>query len=477
MGGMAISEGLYLDKIVPRILNTGRSRILTVAIAATAATAVADWKMGSLSLASAYIFPMLLAATVLSPRSIVAFAFACAFLRCCFDDSQSALQYAVHFSGSALSYIISGLFVVAVVRNREMALRHVTQITREQRLRNDAQERLKNLVESSPAAILTLNQEGIVIASNHAADGLLGIGNGQTLTGRSIKPFMPVLSEALRLGIGREPFRAATQTQGRRKNGEIFLADLWFSTYFAGDGTHLAAIVVDSSEEMRNREELNMQQLTRNSRLMVAAVLHEIRNLCGAISVVYSNLKERSEPCRVEDIRGLETLVTALGHVASVESYDRGQQPADEVALQQVLDDLRIIIEPAWQEIGGSVSWNMPESGLRVLANRYSLMQVFMNLAQNSHRAVQSGAAPSLSIAVVRQAGRVCVSFRDTGPGIKDTKHLFQPFQQGAQNVGLGLFISRAILRSFGGELRYEPVDRGCCFVVDLPVGAGKANV
>ena len=62
---------------------------------------------------------------------------------------------------------------------------------------------------------------------------------------------------------------------------------------------------------------------------------------------------------------------------------------------------------------------------------------------------------------------RVC----DTGPGIARTEKLFQPLQKGAEATGLGLFLSRAFMRSFGGDLRYEPDAPGCCFVIELAIG------
>ena len=37
---------------------------------------------------------------------------------------------------------------------------------------------------------------------------------------------------------------------------------------------------------------------------------------------------------------------------------------------------------------------------------------------------------------------------------------LFRPFQQQAQATGLGLYLSRAFMRSFRGDLRYEPRTR-----------------
>jgi len=60
------------------------------------------------------------------------------------------------------------------------------------------------------------------------------------------------------------------------------------------------------------------------------------------------------------------------------------------------------------------------------------------------------------------------VRFRDTGPGVAHPEELFQPFQPGAHSVGLGLYITRAILRSHGGGLRYEPPETGSCFAVEL---------
>ena len=60
------------------------------------------------------------------------------------------------------------------------------------------------------------------------------------------------------------------------------------------------------------------------------------------------------------------------------------------------------------------------------------------------------------------------VRVRDTGHGIPNPERLFQPFQEGAEATGLGLYLSRAFVRTFNGDLRYEPEPAGCCFAVDL---------
>jgi C4-dicarboxylate-specific signal transduction histidine kinase len=62
----------------------------------------------------------------------------------------------------------------------------------------------------------------------------------------------------------------------------------------------------------------------------------------------------------------------------------------------------------------------------------------------------------------------VVVRFEDTGTGIANPENLFRPFQRDAQATGLGLYVSLALVKSFGGDLVYEPRERGCCFVVAL---------
>ena len=62
------------------------------------------------------------------------------------------------------------------------------------------------------------------------------------------------------------------------------------------------------------------------------------------------------------------------------------------------------------------------------------------------------------------------IRFEDTGIGVASPENLFRPFQRGAKSSGLGLYVSRAIMRSFGGDLAHEPGPEGCCFAVILPL-------
>lgn len=416
--------------------------------------ATADWSVGNrASLGVLYILPMMLGARFLPPWQTMALALVCSSLRSWFDIAGSPpVEMLLRFIFATLTYAGSGLFVTALIRSR------------------DLEEQLKVLVESSPAAILTTDGAGRVLAANRAADSLFLIAKNETLTGRKIPDYVPLLGDALTLAGRQEHFRTAAQCQGRKENGEIFLAQVWFSSYPTPEGTRLAAIVVDSSEEMRDREEQGLRQLMIGNRITAAAVSHEVRNLCGAISVLCSNIRAKHAIAQDDDFQGLGTLVQGLERIASWQLQSNAHNNLEEIALQEVMDDLRIVIEPDWRDMNGKITWSVPSKMPMVLAERHGLLQAFLNLAQNSHRAVQDGPVRELLIIVSVEGRMTNIRFQDTGPGVPDAARLFAPFQPGADGTGLGLYVSRAVIRSYGGELRYEPHAGGACFRIEIPV-------
>jgi C4-dicarboxylate-specific signal transduction histidine kinase len=189
-------------------------------------------------------------------------------------------------------------------------------------------------------------------------------------------------------------------------------------------------------------------------------------------------LREKHSLPQDEEFQALESLVQGLEKVASIGLRPTATPPGEteedlqEFPLQPVLDDLRIVIDTDWREIDGAVYWSLPEVTPRILAERHGLLQAFLNLAQNSHRAVSEGPVRELHISVEADDRRAIVRFRDFGPGIAAPQHLFEPFQPGADGTGLGLYVSRAVVRGFGGDLRFEPQVHGSCFVVELQVVA-----
>jgi two-component system sensor kinase FixL len=457
------------------LLRIGRLRILLAVAVTIIVIAFADWAIGnSVSLGVLYILPMMLAGIVLGRTETIALGVFCALLRARFDVPSTQAEVALRFVFASLSYSASGLFVIALVRNRRLVSEHLARIQEEQKLRREAEEERRLLVASSPAAILTLDARAVVLAANHAATSMFALPETQSLIGTSIADYVPVLADALRLENAPEGFRTEAQCQSYRHDGEIFMAHVWFSSYRAAGETRLAAIVVDASEEMRDREEQGLRQLQTSNRIAAAAVSHELRTLCGAIALTISSLTERPDLAQDADFQGLAHLVRGLGKLADQDLQSRtgDTQEVDEVPLRQVLDHLRILIEPEWREIDATVQWHIPKNLPLVQADEHGLLQAFLNLMQNSHRALQKVEKRQMEVHVTADEARALIRLHDTGPGIAAPERLFQPFQEGADHTGLGLYVSRAMLWSYGGDLRYEPTAAGCCFVIKLQVVA-----
>jgi PAS domain S-box-containing protein len=111
----------------------------------------------------------------------------------------------------------------------------------------ETQERLRALVETSPAAIVTVDERGFIELANQAATQLMAPRDGH-LIGAPIAAFLPELHHALRWEE-KPQFRTSMQCRGHRGNGETFTADIWFSTYREGLNSKLAAIIADVTEE------------------------------------------------------------------------------------------------------------------------------------------------------------------------------------------------------------------------------------
>jgi len=259
------------------------------------------------------------------------------------------------------------------------------------------------------------------------------------------------------------------QARGQRENGEAFLADVFFSTYSTPAGPRLAALLVDTSEHLREREETSLQQLLAGSRVLVAAVSHEVRNVCGAIGMMHENLVRKGSLRGDQDFEALGSLVETLSKIASLElKQSVGALNPGGVDLKEVLTDLRIILQPICEESDIELKWNVSEELPRVQADRHSLFQVLLNLMKNSQRVLETAEKKSIEISVSVRSDAVSIRFTDSGPGIPPGQKIFQPLQKGADQTGLGLYLSRAFMRSFRGDLRHDPQQPGCSFILEL---------
>ena len=459
-----------------------RTRLLVLfqAAALIAAIALLDWKVSdAVPLGWLYLVPMALGATVLPRLLLGLMACLCTGLAECFDGYvwnwvsgvPREVLYFSAFGGAAF-------FVHGVVRGRQAAAQHLRALEEEMAARQDAEEQLRVLVANSPVAVFTADAAGVVLLANEAADRLFGLAQG-ALAGQSFAPFLPLLLELPTLrapATGAPVFHTAMQCRGHRAGGEIFQADVWFSTYGTSTGPRLAVFVADTSEDLRDREEASLHQLLTGSRILVGAVSHEVRNVCAAIAVVHENLRRSGALAGSKDFEALGTLVLALERIASVELREAANQRAA-VDLHSLLEEVQIVVAPSLREEEIALHWEIPRRLPAVWADRQSLLQVLLNLIKNSQHALEDrspasvpGRERAITLRVASDGARISIAVSDTGPGVPHPEFLFKPFQQQARASGLGLYLSRALMRSFSGDLHHQPAlpGDGATFLVEL---------
>jgi PAS domain S-box-containing protein len=441
--------------------------LLTAALMIGVIAVIDSHTTAEIPLGFLYLAPMLVVGASLTRWEIAVTASICAWLAEAYDAfpwgpntglPRDLLYFAAFFS--------MGLFMHEVTRSRKLTARHMRQLETEMTARRDAEEQLKVLVDSSPAAILTTSSSGCVLLANDAADRLFGLERGK-LPGRPIREFLPSLINVPALDSSRQAFRTAMQCRGRKADGEVFQADVWFSTYRTSAGPRLAAMVLDTSEDLRFHEESSFHQMLASSRIMMAAVSHEIRNVCGAIALVHENLLRSRKLTENKDFETLGTLILALERIAAMDLRQSASQAA-RVEVPSLLDELRIVIESSLRDQGITSRWEIENDLPQVWADRQSLMQVFLNLTKNSERAMEDKERKELTVVARSEGLGVAIRFRDTGGGVAHPERLFHPFQTEAHSTGLGLYLSRAFMRSFKGDLHYEPETGGSTFVVQL---------
>lgn len=204
---------------------------------------------------------------------------------------------------------------------------------------------------------------------------------------------------------------------------------------------------------------------------LIAGVAHEVNNPLMAISAITQQRLEDND-LREDDRQDLMQILRQSRRAGKLLSgllrFARsGSEPRAETAnigkvLSEAIDLVSYQFGVAEITLNAGIDPKLP----RVYGDPARLEQVFVNLLSNAIHAVRQVAPPrTIAIASGVDADGVWLTLSDNGPGIPTTLHrrLFRPFvtTKGRQGTGLGLYISRQILRDAGGEIEADEAPEG----------------
>ena len=213
---------------------------------------------------------------------------------------------------------------------------------------------------------------------------------------------------------------------------------------------------------------------------LLAGIVHELYNpLTTILSFSELLLKEgkAADPARLEKIHSeAERSVRIIQNLLRLARADDGDPE-----LIDINDSIRRTVELAQYQIRLhriDLDLKLSSKSAKVSAHAGELTQVVLNLVTNAIQAisdVRSSGSIQITSAVIRD--RVRVSVIDDGPGIADSDlhRVFEPFFTTKETgTGLGLSLSRNIIREMGGEMRVSsPKSCGTTFTIELPAVTG----
>ena len=218
----------------------------------------------------------------------------------------------------------------------------------------------------------------------------------------------------------------------------------------------------------------------------LTTISHELRTPLNAIAG-YADLLSLSlyGPVTDAQVDALDRIKRSQRHLLSLiddmlnfAKIDAGhlQVPLGEVDVGKACQDVEALVEPQLRAKGLRHVIESRE-GLIAWANEERLRQVLVNLVGNAIKFTPGGG--TISVRGREDGKRVLIEVHDTGIGIPAEKieRIFEPFVQldrsltsGQEGAGLGLAISRELVRLMKGELTVvSSAGRGSVFTVSLP--------
>jgi signal transduction histidine kinase/CheY-like chemotaxis protein len=266
----------------------------------------------------------------------------------------------------------------------------------------------------------------------------------------------------------------------------------------------VAMIVATLMEQIKESEQQALksgaaarQALTENQNL-ISRMSHEIRTPLAAIRN-HAGQAIATQIDRADHFR-YGAILSASQHALDVVNdlldpqRPKGQLAQirlEPVAVREMTKILYQIMAPQFEFKGLNflvdIDADVPEF---ILTDSMKLKQVILNLLSNAGKFTSQGTIRlhwSLVPPGTADANTLRIAVEDTGPGLdaNECANLFLPFHRldnvhtsAEEGTGLGLFISRDIVQSLGGQLLVDSQKgRGSCFFILLPLRLPEKQV
>lgn len=232
--------------------------------------------------------------------------------------------------------------------------------------------------------------------------------------------------------------------------------------------------ISERTRELQQSQAMLVQQEKQAAfGLLAAGIAHEVGNPLTAISSLVQMMNRKPLEPDMHERLGLidEQLLRIQRTLRELIEFSRpATGELQTVDVIEVINKALNIAKYYKRKKGRRITTEFPEELPKVKAVADQLLQVFLNLILNALDATEEGG--TILIIAKRCGEGVCVTVKDDGHGIPEAKkeQLFEPyFTTKPTGTGLGLFVSRHVLKSMNGSITLvESSPAGSSFRVEL---------
>jgi signal transduction histidine kinase len=266
--------------------------------------------------------------------------------------------------------------------------------------------------------------------------------------------------------------------------------DLVVSSQSAGKFTedHLAlAIAVAHQAALAVEETRYYQAMVQAERLAaigqtIAALSHHIKNILQGLrsgsDIIKMGLKDKNDNLIQQGWRIAEKNQGKIYElVMDMLSYSKERVPAVEITdLNGVVRDVFELMENRAKELSVKFELSLSENLPQIPVDAEGIHRALLNVVGNALDAVEDRPTPHVTLGTrAAEEGWVRIMVLDNGTGITPERlgEIFKPFvsTKGARGTGLGLAVSRKILREHGGDILVQSQPgTGSKFILKLPI-------
>ena len=227
------------------------------------------------------------------------------------------------------------------------------------------------------------------------------------------------------------------------------------------------------------RKDAFLSQVSHELRTPMTSIRSSAEILSGEDEVPAADARAFLDIIHRESIR----LTALLDEILDAGTLDHGAgfalEPVDpDAALSRGIDACRGLARRS----GVMFHVKRSATGAQIAGRADRLTQVFVNIVSNAIRHGEA-ASPRVGIASRIEGDDYVATVIDNGPGIapEDRTAIFETFTRGAaarsqEGAGLGLAISRGILRRMGGDVTLLDTSEGAGFEIRLPLLANVSR-